>query len=72
MDGIKFNGINITHLGYADDEVFVADKRNKMQKMIDRLSKALKAFEIEMKFKKTIVMIMNKKLDQLARDTPKY
>ena len=35
VEGIKFNGINITDLRYAGDAVLVADKREKMQKMID-------------------------------------
>ena len=42
VEGIKFNGINITDLRYADDAVLVADKRKKMQKMIDRLNKTCK------------------------------
>src|SRR6267154_2452522 len=39
VEGIKFNGINITDWRYADDAVFVADTRKKMQIMIDRLSR---------------------------------
>src|SRR3954466_9301275 len=39
VEGIKLNGVNITDLRYADDAVLVADKRKKMQKMIDRLNK---------------------------------
>ena len=35
MEGMNFNGINITDLRYADDAVLVADKRKKMQKMVD-------------------------------------
>src|SRR6267154_320201 len=42
VKGIKFNGINITDLKYADDAVLVADKRKKMQIMVERLSKACK------------------------------
>jgi len=64
VDGIKFNGINITDLRYADDAVLVADKRKKMQKMMDRLNKTCKAHEMEINVKKTKVMnlmIMNKK-----------
>src|SRR3989442_986428 len=59
VEGIKFNGINITDLRYADDAVLVADKRKKMQKMIDRLNKTCKAYGMEINVKKTKVMIMN-------------
>src|SRR2546425_2281985 len=37
VEGIGFGGGNITNLRYADDAVLVAEKRKKMQKMIDRL-----------------------------------
>ena len=30
VEGIKFNGINITDLRYADDAVLIADKRKNM------------------------------------------
>src|SRR2546425_829248 len=59
VEGIKFNGINITDLRYADDAVLVADKRKKMQKMIDRLDKTCKAYGVEINVKKTKVMIIN-------------
>ena len=32
VEGIKFNGINITGLRYADDAVLVADKRKKCRR----------------------------------------
>src|SRR6267154_5867147 len=60
MKGIKFNGINITDLRYADDAVLVAGKRKKMQKVIDSLNKTCKAYGMEINAKKTKVVIMNK------------
>ena len=60
-EGIKFNGVNITDLRYADDAVLVADKRKNMQKMIDRLKETCKAYGMEINVKKTKVMIMNKR-----------
>ena len=59
MKGIKFNGINITVLRYADDVVLVEDKRKKMKNMIDRLNKTCKEYGMEINVKKTKVMIMN-------------
>src|SRR5437899_3504354 len=59
MEGIKFNGDNITDLRYADDAVLVADKRKKMEKMIDRLNKTCKAYGMEINVKQTKVMIIN-------------
>src|SRR6267154_1146737 len=51
-EGIKLNGINITDLKHADDAVLVADKRKKMQIMIDRLSRACKEYGMEINVKK--------------------
>src|SRR6184192_412311 len=59
LEGAKFGGINIPDLRYAGDAVLVADKRKKMQKMIDRLNKICKAYGMEINVKKTKVMIMN-------------
>src|SRR6267154_2230656 len=53
VEGINFNGINITDLRYADDAVLVADKRKKFQIMIDRLSRACKEYGMEINVKKT-------------------
>src|SRR5437867_8870219 len=64
VEGIKFNGINITDLRSADDAVLVADKRKNMHKMIDRLNETCKAYRMEINVKKTKVMIMNKKKKQ--------
>ena len=59
VEGIRLGGVNITNLRYADDAVLVADKRKKMQKMIDRLNKTCKAYGMEINVKKTKVMIIN-------------
>ena len=59
-EGIKFNGINITDIRYADDAVLVADKRKKMQNMLDRLNETCKVYGMEINVKKTKLMIMNK------------
>src|SRR3989442_9438282 len=44
---------------YADDAVLVADKKKRMQKMIDRLHKTCEAYGMEISVKNTKVMIMN-------------
>ena len=46
-------------LRYVDDAVLMADKRKKMQKMIDRLSGTCKEYGMEINVKKTKVMVMN-------------
>jgi len=59
-DGIKFNGINVTNLRYADDAVLVANSRNKLQKMLDKLNIACKIYGMALNVKKTKVMIVSK------------
>ena len=61
VEGIKFDRVNITNLRYADDAVLMADKRKKMQKMLDRLNKTCKEYGMEINVKKTKLMIMNEK-----------
>ena len=58
MEGINFNGINITDLRGADDAVLVADKRKEMQKMVDSLNDTCREYGMEINVKKTNVMIM--------------
>ena len=60
VDGIKFNGISIIDLRYADDAVLVEAKRKKMQNMIDRLSRACNEYEMEINVKKTKVMVVSR------------
>lgn len=36
VEEIKFSGKHVTDLRYADDAVLMADKRSKMQNMIDK------------------------------------
>ena len=47
VEGIRFGGANITNLRYADDAVLVAEKRRKIQKMIDRLNTTCKAYGMD-------------------------
>src|SRR6267154_1152463 len=66
MEGVAFNGINVTDLRYADDAVLmvdtvlVTDRRKRVQKMINRLTEICKASGMEINVKKTKVIIMNK------------
>ena len=60
-EGVKFNGINVTDLRYDDDVVLVADKRKKLQKMIDILNETCREYGMEINIKKTKVMVMNQK-----------
>ena len=52
-EGMKYNGVNVTDLRFADDAVLVADKRKNMHKMIDRLNETCKAYGMEINVKKT-------------------
>jgi len=48
-DGIKFNGINVSNLRYADDALLVANSRKKLQKMLDKLNVSCKIHGIKCK-----------------------
>jgi hypothetical protein len=59
LDGIKFHGASVTDLRYPYVAVLVADRRKKLQKMIDKLNEACKAYRMEINVKKTKVMVRN-------------
>src|SRR5688572_16921387 len=48
----------LTDLRYADDAVLVADKRKKLQKMIDKLNDTCKEYGMDINVKKTKVMVL--------------
>ena len=72
MEGINFNEINIADIRYADDAVLVADKRKKMQKMVDSLNDICRSDGMEINVKKTKVMIMGIKEKNGVRNAGQY
>src|SRR5688572_12249138 len=58
MEGISFDGFNITDLRYADDVVLVADKKKKLQTKVDKLNDTYKEYGININVRKTKVMVM--------------
>src|SRR5688572_15338090 len=59
IEGISFGGFHITDLRYADNAVLVADKRKKLQKMIDKLNDTCKEYGMDINVKKTKVMALS-------------
>ena len=64
VEGIGFNGVNITNLRFADDAVLITDKRKKLQKMINRLNETCKDYGMEVNVKKTKVMVLGSTEEQ--------
>src|SRR5213082_3284109 len=67
VEGIVFNGVNITNLRYADDAVLITDKRKKLQKMVNRLNETCKEYGMEINVKKTKVMVLGGTDEQRKR-----
>jgi hypothetical protein len=59
VNGISFNGSNITNLRYADDAALVADTEKKLQKMMDKLNNTCKNYGMDINVKKTKVMVIS-------------
>src|SRR5437867_3723400 len=59
VEGIGFGGVNITNLRYADDAVLVAERRRKVQKMVDGLGTTCKEYGMEINVGRTGVMVMS-------------
>jgi len=58
IEGISIGGANFTDLRYADDAVLAADKKKKLQKMIDKLKVTCKEYGMDINVKKTKVMVV--------------
>src|SRR5688572_3955714 len=54
----KFGGFSITDLRYPDDAVLVADKKKKLQKMIDKLNETCKEYGMDINVRKTKVIVV--------------
>ena len=61
LERISVNGININNIRYADDAVLIADSLKKLQKLIDSVNEACKAYAVEINVKKTKVMVISQK-----------
>ena len=59
MRNIKFNGIDVTNLRYADDAELVVKSRKKLQKMLNKLNVSCKIYGMALDVKKTKVMIVS-------------
>ena len=58
LEGVKFGGVNITNLRYADDAVLIAESFRQLQSMMDKLNERCKEYGMSINVKKTKVMIL--------------
>jgi len=56
--GVSFNGNNVSDLRYADDAVLVADIKNKLQTLIDKLGESCGVCGVAIDIKKTGVVVV--------------
>ena len=56
IEGIKFGGVNINNLRYADDTVLIADSEENLQLMIDALNEKCERMKLKVNTRKTEVM----------------
>jgi len=59
-EGLTVNGQNF-NLRYADDAVFLRDKRTQLQRIIDNVVRVCNEYSMEINVKKTEVMVFSKK-----------
>ncbi|GFS22812.1 retrovirus-related Pol polyprotein LINE-1 [Elysia marginata] len=59
--GIKVGGHNINNLKYADDTVLIAENERDLQKLLDVVYSESQKKGLELKTKKTEVMVISKK-----------
>ena len=73
LKGITIHGQNINNLRYADDTALIADDKDNLQKVVDKVKEESSKAGLEMNVKKTKTMVTsrkpeNKSLDILVND----
>ena len=58
--GIRFNGVTLGDIRYADDTVFLCENPEDLQHMISSLCRVCKEYGMELNAKKTKIMIFKK------------
>ena len=59
--GISMGGHIINTTRYADDKAVVADSQKWLQQLMDNLNKVIRAFDININVKKTMVTCISRK-----------
>ena len=59
--GISMGGHIINTTRYADDKAVVADSQKWLQQLMDNLNKVIRAFDIKINVKKTMVTCISRK-----------
>ena len=65
MDGVRFGGVNINNIRYADDTVLIADTEEKLQRLVDGLNEGCGRYGLKVNIGKTEVLGVTKRTDQL-------
>ena len=60
MEGIKVGGENINNIRFADDTVIVADSEDKLQALIDTVSRESEGMGLKINIRKTEVVVASK------------
>ena len=60
LRGITIHGQNINNLRYADDTALIADDKDNLQKVVDRVKDVSSKAGLEMNVKKTKTMVTSK------------
>jgi hypothetical protein len=66
VDGIIVGGGKRTDIRYADDAVLMANKRKKMQDMLNKLNDTCKVYGMDINVKKTKYMVINEREDRIG------
>ena len=65
MEGIRVGGRNINNIRYADDTVLISDSEEKLQRLVEVLSKDCRSFSLSVNMTKTKVVGLTKRREQL-------
>ena len=68
LKGITIHGLNVNNLRYADDTALIADDKDNLQKVVDKVKEVSSKAGLDMNVKKTKTMITSRKPENKSID----
>ena len=68
MKGITIHGLNVNNLRYADDTALIADDKDNLQKIVNKVKEVSSKAGLEMNVKKTKTMSTSRKPENKSFD----
>ena len=65
MEGVRFGGVNINNIRYADGTALIADTEEKVQRLVNVLNEGCGRYDLKVNIGTTDLLGVTKRRDQL-------